>query len=257
MIAVNAHRINQGEMPVLNRRGTDCFLDRQDGPASAARTVISLCMERLPGFLRLRDGLRDIQVLSPQKKGPAGVLQLNRLLQAAYNPPAPGKPGLEHGELIFRPGDKVMHIHNDYQLHWETADGDEGDGVFNGDLGFVRDVDPDNDTLTVLFDDERLVTYGRTELEELDLAYCTSVHKSQGSEFPVVVMPVVRGPRLLMTRNLLYTALTRARRFVVLVGTEDVIRAMVDNDYVTTRYTGLSLRLSEQNSPSPPQLPFD
>ena len=257
MIAINAHRINQGEMPILNRRNSDFFLDRQDGPARSADTVVRLCMERLPAFLRLDDGCRDIQVLSPQKKGPAGVLQLNKMLQQAYNPPAHGKPEISFGDIVFRPGDKVMHIHNDYQLHWVTADGDEGDGVFNGDLGFVREVDPDSDSLTVLFDDERLVTYSRAELEELDLAYCTSVHKSQGSEFPVVVMPVVRGPRLLMTRNLLYTALTRARRFVVLVGTEDVIRAMVDNDYVTTRYTGLCQRLVEMASPAAPSPEFD
>ena len=257
MIAVNAHRINQGEMPLLNQKGSDFFLDRQDGPANAARTVVQLCMDRLPGFLKLKDSCRDIQVLSPQKKGPAGVIQLNRLLQQAYNPPAPGKPQIDSGEFVFRRGDKVMHIHNDYQLHWSTEDGEDGDGVFNGDLGFVRDVFPDRDELTVLFDDGRLVTYGRADLEELDLAYCTSVHKSQGSEFPVVVMPVIRGPHLLMTRNLLYTALTRARRFVVLVGTEDVIRSMVENDYVTTRYTGLCQRLKDQTSPAPPQLDFE
>ena len=121
----------------------------------------------------------------------------------------------------------------------------------------MRDVFPDRDELTVLFDDGRLVTYSRADLEELDLAYCTSVHKSQGSEFPVVVMPVIRGPHLLMTRNLLYTALTRARRFVVLVGTEDVIRSMVNNDYITTRYTGLCQRLKDQISPAPPQLGFE
>ena len=257
MIAINAHRINQGEMPILNRRDSDFFLDRQDGPANAAKTIVKLCMERLPGFLRLQDGCRDIQVLSPQKKGPAGVIQMNKLLQQAYNPPAKGRPQLEYGDLVFRKGDKVMHIHNDYQLHWVTEDGDDGDGVFNGDLGFVRDVDPDEDQLNVLFDDGRLVTYGRADLEELDLAYCTSVHKSQGSEFPVVVMPVIRGPHLLMTRNLLYTALTRARRFVVLVGTEDAIRTMVENDYVTTRYTGLCRRLKDQNSPMPPQPGFE
>ncbi len=257
MIAINAHRINEGEMPILNRRDSDFFLDRQDGPVNAAKTVVRLCMERLPGFLGLKDGCRDIQVLSPMKKGPSGVIQMNKLLQQAYNPPAYGKPQIEFGELTFRKGDKVMHIHNDYQLHWVTEDGDDGDGVFNGDLGFIRDVDAESDELTVLFDDGRLVTYGRADLEELDLAYCTSVHKSQGSEFPVVVMPVIRGPHLLMTRNLLYTALTRARRFVVLVGTEDAIRTMVENDYVTTRYTGLCQRLKDQASPVPPPLEFE
>ena len=253
MIAVNAHRINQGVMPVLNQRESDFFLDRQDSMAAAADTVVRLCVERLPKFLKLEDARRDIQVLSPQKKGPAGVIQLNRLLQQACNPPARDKPELEFGDLTFRVGDKVMHIRNDYQLEWSTADGEEGSGVFNGDLGFVREVDTDEDALTVQFDDGRIATYTRTDLEELDLAYCVSVHKSQGSEFPVVVMPVVRGPRLLMTRNLLYTAMTRARRFVVLVGTEDVIRAMVDNDYVSTRYTGLCLRLREQAAPIQPQ----
>ena len=257
MIAVNAHRINEGEMPYLNRRGSDFFLDRQDGPSAAAKTVVELCTQRLPGFLRLRDGCRDIQVLSPQKRGPAGVIQLNRLLQQAYNPPGRGKPQIEYGENIFRRGDKVMHIHNDYQLHWKTEDGDDGDGVFNGDMGMIRDLDPDRYELTVLFDDGRLATYSRTDLDELDLAYCTSVHKSQGSEFPVVVMPVIRGPHLLMTRNLLYTALTRARKFVVLVGTEDAIRTMVDNNYITTRYTGLCQRLREQAAPAAPQPDFE
>ena len=257
MIAVNAHRINEGEMPYLNRRGSDFFLDRQDGPSAAAKTVVELCTQRLPGFLRLRDACRDIQVLSPQKRGPAGVIQLNRLLQQAYNPPRRGKPQIEYGENIFRRGDKVMHIHNDYQLHWETEDGDDGDGVFNGDMGMIRDLDPDRYELTVLFDDGRLATYSRTDLDELDLAYCTSVHKSQGSEFPVVVMPVIRGPHLLMTRNLLYTALTRARKFVVLVGTEDAIRTMVDNNYITTRYTGLCQRLREQAAPAAPQPDFE
>ena len=256
MIAVNAHRINQGEMPILNRRNADFFLDRRDGPASAAQTIVRLCTERLPAFLGIKDGSRDIQVLSPQKKGAAGVYQLNRLLQQACNPPAPGRPQLEYGDQVFRLGDKVMHIRNDYRLHWVTEDGDEGDGVFNGDLGFVRRVDADADELQVLFDDGRLVTYARANLEDLDLAYCGSVHKSQGSEFPVVVMPVVRGPQLLMTRNLLYTALTRARRLVVLVGSEDVIRAMVENNYITTRYTGLCQRLREQDAPAPPQLDF-
>ncbi len=257
MIALNAHRINEGEMPVLNQKASDFFLDRQASPRAAAQTMIGLCRERLPAFLRINDSLRDIQVLSPQKKGPVGVLELNRLLQEAYNPPAEGKPELESGDVVFRPGDKVMHIHNDYHLSWVTDKGQTGDGVFNGDMGFVRSVDTEEDTLTVLYDEERLVTYTRGELDELDLAYCTSVHKSQGSEFPVVVMPVMRGPQMLMTRNLLYTAVTRARRLVVLVGSEEAIRAMVDNNYVTRRYTGLCDRLKDQISADPPQLSFD
>ena len=171
---------------------------------------------------------------------------LNLRLQEVLNPPSPDKPQLLWGEILFRLGDKVIQTRNDYRLPWyrKTPEGiEEGAGVFNGDVGFITAVDPENQTLTVRFDEDRDVTYETGDLEDLEPAYCLSVHKSQGSEFPVIVMPVTPGPPMLLTRNLLYTALTRAKSLVVLVGMESVIRRMVENDHVIRRYTTLARRL--------------
>ena len=256
MIVMNAHRINQGEMPVLNRKGSDFFFDRRLNQDEAARTIVSLCSARLPAYLNLKDGFHSIQVMAPAKKGPCGVIALNRLLQDTFNPERPRRPQIVFGDQVFRPGDKVMHIKNDYQLAWTTDSGEEGEGVFNGDVGFVTDVDAEDHSLTVRYDDERNVTYEYGQLEELELAYCISVHKSQGSEFPAVVMPVTGGPRMLLTRNLFYTALTRARKLVVLVGSERVIEEMVGNNYITVRYTALCQRILEQSeAPAAPVFP--
>ena len=253
-IVVNAHLINQGKMPLLNEKGTDFFFERKDTAAQASSTVVSLLSRRLPAYLGYPEedaaalAVRNIQVLAPARKGECGVNSLNALLQETLNPPAAGKPQLSWGETIFRLGDKVIQTKNDYQLEWtrQTAAGwEDGTGVFNGDVGFITAVDTENNTLTVLFDEEREVVYETGDLESLDPAYCLSVHKSQGSEFPVIVMPVTGGPPMLLTRNLLYTALTRARSMVVLVGREEIIRQMVENDHVTRRYTTLALRLSE------------
>ncbi|MCR5296757.1 MAG: ATP-dependent RecD-like DNA helicase [Clostridiales bacterium] len=253
-IVVNAHLINQGKMPLLNEKGTDFFFERKDTAAQASSTVVSLLSRRLPAYLGYPEedaaalAVRNIQVLAPARKGECGVNSLNALLQETLNPPAAGKPQLSWGETIFRLGDKVIQTKNDYQLEWtrQTAAGwEDGTGVFNGDVGFITAVDAENNTLTVLFDEEREVVYETGDLESLDPAYCLSVHKSQGSEFPVIVMPVTGGPPMLLTRNLLYTALTRARSMVVLVGREEIIRQMVENDHVTRRYTTLALRLSE------------
>ena len=245
LIVVNAHRINHGEAPVLNQKGSDFFFERRPTPDAAAEAIVGLCAQRLPAFLHSQDPVRDIQVLSPTKKAGAGVKQLNALLQAALNPPQRGKPEIQYGETAFRTGDKVMHIKNNYQLAWKADDGTEGAGVFNGDVGFVSHVDTQDRLVTVRYDDERTVEYDYQQLEELDLAYCLSVHKSQGSEFPCVVMPVVGGPPRLLTRNLFYTALTRARKLVVLVGKEEAIAAMVKNDHIAARYTTLLQRLRE------------
>ncbi len=247
MIVINAHRINQGEMPELNRKGSDFFFDRRLNQVEAAKTIVSLCQTRLPAYLNLKDGMRGIQVMAPARKGPCGVIALNRLLQDTFNPERPDCPQAVFGDSVFRPGDKVMHIKNDYQLAWSTDSGEKGEGVFNGDVGFVTGIDPEDHTLTVRYDDERNVTYEYGQLEELELAYCISVHKSQGSEFPAVVMPVTGGPRMLLTRNLFYTALTRARQLLVLVGTERVIEEMVSNNYITVRYTALKERILEQS----------
>ena len=252
-IVVNAHRINQGKLPLLNEKGTDFFFERKEGFLNAAQTIVQLVTARLPKFLGyggkelVEQAVRNIQVLAPAKKGECGVVALNNMLQAALNPPAPHKPSLTYGETVFRLGDKVMQTKNDYQIEWrkETHAGwEDGTGVFNGDVGFITEVDEEEHCLTVLFDEEREVVYQSAQLENLDLAYCLSVHKSQGSEFPVVVMPVAGGPPMLLTRNLFYTALTRARSLVVLVGREDVVRQMVENDHILKRYTTLTERLA-------------
>lgn len=252
-IVVNAHRINHGQMPLLNEKGTDFFFERKEGFSQAAQTIVQLATTRLPKFLnfpekdRLRTAMREIQVLAPARKGECGVTTLNALLQAALNPPEKGKPSITYGETVFRLGDKVMQTKNDYQLEWrrETSSGwEDGTGVFNGDVGNVCEVDTEDHSLTVRFDEGREVVYQAAQLENLDLAYCLSVHKSQGSEFAVVVMPVVGGPPMLLTRNLFYTALTRAKTLVVLVGREEVVRQMVENDHILRRYTTLAERLA-------------
>ena len=253
-IVVNAHRINHGEMPLLNEKGTDFFFERKELFRDAAQTVVALMTQRLPKFLgygeqeRAALAVRSIQVLAPAKKGECGVAALNGMLQEALNPPSPRKPSLQYGETVFRLGDKVMQTRNDYQLEWrrETPLGwEDGAGVFNGDVGFVVDVDAEEHALTVRFDEEREAIYQTAQLENLELAYCLSVHKSQGSEFPVVVMPVVGGPPMLLTRNLFYTALTRAKTLVVLVGREEIVRQMVENDHILHRYTALAERLRQ------------
>ncbi|MEG2251994.1 MAG: ATP-dependent RecD-like DNA helicase [Clostridia bacterium] len=252
MIVLNAHRINHGEMPLLRNKDTDFFFERKTMQSEAAQAICELLRTRLPKYLRFpqdqwrSEATRCIQVLSPTKKGDCGSFELNRLLQAALNPEGSHKETLMHGETEFRMGDKVIQTKNDYQIEFtrRTAAGtEEGNGVFNGDVGYIEHLDPAEHLLTVCYDDERLVTYHKQQLDALELAYCLTVHKSQGSEFPVVVMPVVSGPPMLMARNLLYTALTRARRLVVLVGREEVIAQMVHNDHIATRYTTLCERL--------------
>lgn len=241
MIVVNAHRINHGEMPHLNSRGGDFFLERHEMPTTAAEAIADLATHRLAGFLHV-DALRDVQVLSPAKKGECGVFALNRLLQQRFNPKREGVPERVWGETVFRVGDKVMQIRNNYQLMWSkrlSGITEEGQGAFNGDMGIVLAIDDEERTLTVRFDDEREATYEDAQLDELELAYCISVHKSQGSEFPAVVIPVVGGPPMLLTRNLFYTAVTRARRAVVLVGREAAIAQMVGNANIAKRYSGL------------------
>lgn len=252
MIVWNAHLINNGEMPVLRNRDTDFFFERKAMQSAAARTIAELLTARLPKYLGFPQGswqaeaARSIQVLSPTKKGDCGAAALNKLLQDAINPEREDKDAVVHGETEFRVGDKVIQTKNDYQLEYtrRTPFGtEEGSGVFNGDVGYIQRIDPAEHLLTVCFDDDRLVTYQKQQLDALELAYCLTVHKSQGSEFPVVVMPVVGGPPMLMARNLLYTALTRARRLVVLVGREEVVAQMVQNDHVAKRYTTLCERL--------------
>ena len=240
MIVLNAHRINQGQEPVLNSPGSDFFFEHKPDASQAAQSIVSLCLSRLPQYLGLKDSMRHIQVLSPTRKGVCVVQMLNARLQAAFNPPAPHKAELQFGETTLRQGDKVMHIKNNYQLEWELRDGSTGQGVFNGDIGFITGIEAEDRLVYVLYDDEKTVAYEYGELEELDLAYCLSIHKSQGSEFPVVILPMVGGPKMLLTRNLLYTGVTRARKLVVLVGRQEVLQMMVGNNLERRRYSLLA-----------------
>ncbi len=252
MIVINSHRINQGKLPYLNRKGTDFFFERRQSPTDTAKTICNLLQKRLPDYLhfpeknRRRRIVHSMQVLTPTKKGDCGSVALNHVLQNALNPLRKGMTSLQHGSTEFRQGDKVIQTKNNYQIVFvrDTPDGqEEGTGVFNGDVGYIESIDVDEHRMTVCFDEERYVSYQKEQLDLLELAYCLTVHKSQGSEFPVVVMPVVGGPPMLMVRNLLYTALTRARELVVLVGQEEIIARMVSNNRIVKRFTTLQTRL--------------
>jgi len=240
-IVVNAHRINRGEYPLIQNKNTDFFLERKENAQAAQESVVALVQARLPKFLGV-DSLRGIQVMAPMKKGALGVLQMNSVLQAALNPPSRDKAELSRGDCVFRLGDKVMQIRNNYDLEWERGD-ESGEGVFNGDIGYIVSLSRMDREMIVEFDDGRRATYDDSMLDELELSYCISVHKSQGSEFEAVVLPLLSGPQMLMTRNLLYTAVTRARRLVVIVGREGCVHQMVDNNRILHRYSALHLRL--------------
>lgn len=244
-IVENAHRINSGEMPICNGKNSDFFFERYETQQEAAQAVVRLVSKRLPGYLNA-DPMTSIQTMAPMKKGDAGVWKLNEMLQDALNPAVEGQE-LRRGDISLRKGDRVMQIRNNYQKEW-TADGAQGQGVFNGDIGFVAEVDKTERTVKVLFDENRLAEYDDGDMDELELAYCMSVHKSQGGEFDCVVIPVVSGPPMLLTRNLLYTAVTRAKKLVVLVGRSQCIVAMVRNDHVARRYSGLAWRLQQMVS---------
>nr|WP_207755096.1 ATP-dependent RecD-like DNA helicase [Alkaliphilus hydrothermalis] len=245
MIIVNAHKINKGESPQCNVKDKDFFFMTRHRKDEILKTLVELVKDRLPNHYKL-DAIRDIQMLSPMKKGEVGTINLNKALQESLNPPAKYKQEKEYRGKIFRVGDKVMQTKNNYTLKWYDIDNtkeEEGEGVFNGDIGYIHAIDPNHNELTVCFDETRLVTYDFTHLDELELAYSVTVHKSQGSEFPVVVMPITWGPPMLLTRNLLYTAITRAKSLVVLVGTENYLTQMIKNDKIIQRHSGLSFRL--------------
>ncbi len=246
-IIMNAHRINGGEEPVLNEKGTDFFFLRRTFGEDVVTAIRELIVKRLPGFTG-RDSMQDMQVLTPMRKGLLGVQHLNSVLQQALNPPAEDRKEKEFRQTIFREGDKVMQIKNNYNMAWRVYNAmgkrcDEGAGIFNGDEGRIQSIDEVNETMRVVFDDGKVVDYDFSQLEELELAYAITIHKSQGSEYPVVILPVHSGPPMLMTRNLLYTAITRAKELVVLVGLPETISAMVANDREVGRYTGLTERI--------------
>lgn len=245
MIVVNAHRINHGEYPDCNAKGKDFFLLRHSAEKEMLETIKTLCLKRLPDYYSDISPTADIQVLTPVRKGLLGSINLNRELQDVLNPPCAELEEKQFGDRIFREGDKVMQIKNNYQMTWKNLeDFTEGEGVFNGDVGVIHRVDREFNEVTVVYDEVRYVTYNFNQLDELELAYAITVHKSQGSEFPIVIMPVSWFPPVLATRNLLYTGVTRGKRAVVLVGSENKLDAMVDNDRINERFSGLGVRLS-------------
>jgi exodeoxyribonuclease V alpha subunit len=246
MITVNAHRINSGEYPHLNEKGSDFFFVSRRDADSIVKTVVELCRERLPKTYGY-DPLRHIQVLTPTRKGPAGVKNLNIELQKALNPEDKRKNEIIFRDYTLREGDRVMQVKNNYNLKWEKVSEDyaEGVGIFNGDMGLIHHIDSEEQLVRVLFDDERIVEYDFSILDQLEPAFASTIHKSQGSEYPVVIIPVFNGPPVLMTRNLLYTAVTRAKNLVVLVGMEEVLRAMIENERETLRYSGLCGKLEK------------
>ncbi|GAA0078884.1 ATP-dependent RecD-like DNA helicase [Clostridium sp. CTA-5] len=248
LITVNAHRINQGEMPILNQKNKDFFFISEENPDKTVTTIIDLMNRRLPKFNSSWNKLRDMQVLSPMRKGVLGVSNLNVKLQQIFNPPSKDKKEKNIKDVIFREGDKVMQTKNNYSLKWFRIKGhgeNEGVGVFNGDLGFIQSIDEERKCLTIIFDDERKVIYDFTFLDELDLAYATTIHKSQGSEFKVILIPVFMGTPFLMNRNLLYTGITRAKELVVVVGIKKALMYMVNNTNSMERYSSLKYRIKD------------
>ena len=247
-IIVNAHKINQGEEVTLDNKSMDFFFLKRYDADVIISVVLQLIKQKLPKFVDATP--YDIQVLTPMRKGLLGVERLNGILQRYLNPPSPQKREKEHGDILFREGDKIMQTRNNYQLEWEirTKYGlsvDKGTGVFNGDMGIVREINDFAETMTVEFDEGRMVEYPYKLLDELELAYAITIHKSQGSEYPAVVIPLLSGPSMLMNRNLLYTAVTRARKCVTLVGNEVTFEQMVLNTSQQKRYSGLCDRLKE------------
>ncbi len=247
-IITNAHRINQGQMPILSEEESDFIFEEIMPPEIILNRVKELC-QRECARLNTSEPVMDVQVLSPMKKGLLGVENLNRVLQAALNPYGDDKPEHAFGETLFRQGDKIMQIKNDYKISWHRQEAAgaflEGAGVFNGDLGTLYRLDNANKTMHVLFDDGRMAEYSFTQSDELDLAYCISIHKSQGSEFPTVLLPLAGGPAMLLNRNLLYTAVTRAKGLVYILGHRETVARMVRTVQSRRRYTSLSVRLQE------------
>lgn len=242
LIIVNAHKINNGEMPDITVKNNDFFFLRRNTAESVCATVIDLFKNRLPKSYGVNP-VSHIQVLSPMKKGVCGVINLNKELQAAVNPPDMTRPEYKYANTVFRVGDKVMQTKNNYDIDWVKENGEVGLGIFNGDIGIIEAISVRDKAMTIIFDDDKEVTYSFSMLDDLDLAYAITVHKSQGCEFPFVIMPMFPCPPMLMCRNLFYTAVTRARDMVVLTGSESVIERMVANNHENERYTGLCEKL--------------
>ncbi len=247
-IIVNAHKINDGELIRLDNKSRDFFFLKREEANIIAAVMINLIKNKLPNYVNATPF--DIQVLTPMRKGELGVERLNQLLQQALNPPSKDKREKEYHETVFREGDKVMQIKNNYQVTWEMKNKigittQTGTGVFNGDCGVIKEINLFSEHLLVEFEDSRLVDYSFTQLEEIELAYAVTIHKSQGSEYPAVILPILDGPKLLFNRNLLYTAVTRAKNCVTIVGSDTMLRFMIENKNEQSRYSGLCERIKE------------
>ena len=241
LIVMNAHRVNSGELPELRVTDSDFFFLRRNSEETVATTIRDLCTTRLPQKMGIPAG--QIQVLSPTRKGGVGTVALNQLLQGALNPKAPDKKEKQFGDYIFREGDRVMQIRNNYDIIWKKTDGSAvGTGVFNGDVGIITAIDTGSETMTIVFDD-READYDFTQLNELEPAYAMTVHKSQGSEYRAVILTAWNGSPYLLSRSILYTAITRARELLIIVGREDTVAVMTQNSRRNRRYSGLKLRL--------------
>ena len=243
LIVTNAHAINNGKMPVLNNKSRDFFMEEKSESQDVLDTILSLCTTRIPKFLNIDSS--KIQVLAPMKNGVCGIDNLNKELQEQLNHPSINKLEVVTEKHIFRMGDRVMQIANNYEKEWIKDNFEEGVGVFNGDIGLISNIDLGSSEIEVTFEDGRIAKYLKSELSELTLSYAITIHKSQGSEFDVVIIPVISGPPMLLTRNLLYTAVTRAKKMVVLVGTKSCVARMVKNDYTVERLTMLKHFLSQ------------
>lgn len=247
MIVVNAHRINKGEFPRLNEKNKDFYFVNTKNKEETLKTIIELCTERLPKYYNINFE-EDIQVLSPMKKGVVGTKNLNKHLQKNLNPKSKNKTEKKLGDFVYRTGDKVMQMKNNYNIEWEVYSHrlkiSNGKGIFNGDFGRIEDIDLESNIARIIFDEEKIVDYEFKNFDELQLSYATTVHKSQGSEFPVVIIPIEWGPPMLLTRNLIYTAITRARSLVVLVGNIKYLNMMIKNNRITKRNSSLDDRIN-------------
>ena len=245
-IITNAHNINNGIYPNLNEKNSDFFFMQRNKIEEIEALIVSLVTDRLPKYLNCNP-IKDIQVLTPMRKSPLGVNSLNTLLQKALNPPSENKREKELRKIIYREGDKVMQVKNNYNIEWKTYENgeitDDGVGIFNGDEGIITYIDTINEYIEVLFDDNKIVHYDYTQMDEVDLSYAVTIHKSQGSEYNAIIMPLLNGPDMLMSRNLLYTGLTRAKNLAVIAGSREKVENMVDNNKEVERYTTLKDKL--------------
>lgn len=247
-IIMNAHKINKGEQVVLNKYSKDFLFVKRDSADAIIAAMCTLLKEKLPDYVHA--DRKDIQILTPTRKSAVGAYRLNRIMQEFLNPPSADKMEKTVGDTVYRVGDKVMQIKNNYQMEWERRSGygvayDHGSGIFNGDMGVIEDINSFAEQMLVKFDDDRYVKYDFTQLEELELAYAITIHKSQGSEYPAVIIPMFTGPKMLMNRNLLYTAVTRARTCVCMVGLEECFHEMAANGTEQRRYSSLDIRIRE------------